>query len=118
MLKCGASEVVGSFSMRSTAPARIVTVAPLLDRTCTVSLAAARDVARLEYELAHSDVEAVGARIQAGTATLKDQENARLAENQRYMALLDAGFQLDKTQMQLLKATGELQQWAMSGSQP
>jgi outer membrane protein TolC len=81
-------------------------------------LAAARDVARLEYELAHSDVEAVGARIQAGTATLKDQQNARLAENQRYMALLDAGFQLDKAQMQLLRATGELQQWAMSGSLP
>jgi outer membrane protein TolC len=81
-------------------------------------LAAAREVARLEYELAHSDVEAVGARIQAGTATLKDQESARLAENQRYVALLDAGFQLDKTQMQLLRATGELQQWAMSGSLP
>jgi outer membrane protein TolC len=74
-------------------------------------LAAARDVAQLEYELAQSDLETVGARLQVGTASLRDQENARLAVNDKYSAFLDASLELDKARLQLLKATGELESW-------
>lgn len=77
-------------------------------------LAAERDVARLEYQLARSDVDAVQAKIQAGTATLRDEANARLAESQKYSAYLDATYQLEHTQMQLLRSTGELEQWALA----
>jgi hypothetical protein len=54
------------------------------------------------------------ARIQAGTATLKDQEQARVREHETYITLLDAGFALDQAQMQLLRATGDLEHWAVA----
>jgi hypothetical protein len=69
----------------------------------------------LEYQLASTDVQAVQAKLESGGATVRDQENARLAENQRYAAFIDANFELDKALMQLLRATGEIESWAMSG---
>ncbi|MCU1287324.1 MAG: hypothetical protein JWO13_3674 [Acidobacteriales bacterium] len=78
-------------------------------------LAAARDVAQLEYQLAGSDVKTVQVRMESGGATVRDQENARLAEDQKYGAYLDTTFELDKALMQLLRATGEIEAWASSG---
>lgn len=78
-------------------------------------LAATYEVARLEHQLAQSDVEAVQARVDAGQASLKDRESARLAEQQKYMTMLDVGFELDKGRMQLLRSTGDLEQWALPG---
>jgi outer membrane protein TolC len=77
-------------------------------------LAEAKEVARLEHELAQSEVEAMQARIQAGTATLKDQEQARVREHETYITLLDAAFAVDQAQMQLLRATGDLEHWAVA----
>ncbi len=74
-------------------------------------LAAARDVANYDYQLAEADLQTVAARVQAGTATLRDQENARLAVNDKYTAFLDASLELDKVRLQLLRATGELENW-------
>ncbi|HEX7961627.1 MAG TPA: TolC family protein [Terriglobales bacterium] len=77
-------------------------------------LDAAKEVARLEYQLARADTETVTAHVEAGTATLRDQEQARLAENDKYSAVLDATYDLEKGQMQLLRATGEIENWALS----
>jgi outer membrane protein TolC len=77
-------------------------------------LAAAREVARLEYQLARADVDTVQTKIQAGTATLRDEANARLAEGQKYAAYLDASYLLEQAQMQLLRSTGELEKWALA----
>ena len=77
-------------------------------------LAAAREVARLEYQLARADVDAVQAKVQGGTATLRDEANARLAEGQKYTAFLDASYLVEHAQMQLLRSTGELEQWALA----
>ena len=41
-------------------------------------LAAARDVAKLEWEVAQGDLEAVKARVETGNANTRDQQNARL----------------------------------------
>lgn len=76
-------------------------------------LAAAKEVARLEYQIASADAQAVQARVEAGAATIRDQENARLLEQQRYAAYMDASFELDKAQLQLLRSTGELEKWAL-----
>jgi outer membrane protein len=78
-------------------------------------LAAAHEVARLEYQLAQADMEAVQARVDTGAASVKDQETARLTEQQRYMAMLDVGFELDKARLQLLRSLGELEKWALPG---
>lgn len=76
-------------------------------------LAAARDVAQLEHELAQADIEAARARIESGQASLKDEQNARVAEHQRYTAYLNSTFELDKSQVQLLRQTGGLESWAV-----
>lgn len=76
-------------------------------------LAAAREVARLEHDLARSDVEAVQARMEAGTASLREQEQARQAEAERYSRFLDADFALAKAQLELMKLTGDLEGWAL-----
>jgi len=70
-------------------------------------------VTKLEHQLARGDVETVAARVEAGTASFKDQEAARIAEDEKYMNFLNASFILDQTQMQLLKATGDLESWAL-----
>jgi outer membrane protein TolC len=76
-------------------------------------LAAARDVAQLEHQLAQSDIEATHARIESGVAGLKDEQNARVAEHQSYTAYLHSSFELDKAQVQLLRQIGQLEDWAL-----
>jgi len=77
-------------------------------------LAAAQEVARLEYQLARANVDTVQTKVQTGTATLRDESDARLAEGQKYSAYLDASYQLEQAQMQLLRSTGELEKWALA----
>ena len=77
-------------------------------------LAAAREVAQLEYELARADTSTAEARMQAGNATLGDLATARVVEEQKFDVVLDANFELQKSQLQLLKATGGLENWALA----
>jgi outer membrane protein len=84
-----------------------------LQRT-VAQLSAGRDVAKLEYELAQNTTQAMQARVDAGQATLRDQQQTQLDENDKYSALLDATYELEKAQMQLLKQTGDLEKWALS----
>jgi outer membrane protein TolC len=77
--------------------------------------AAAKEVARLEYELAHADTEAAQARVQSGNASVKDQEAAFVSEQESFLALLQATFDLDRAEMQLLRQTDQIQQWALGG---
>jgi len=78
-------------------------------------LAAAQDVAKLEYELAKSDLSAFEIRLDAGTATLHDADQARTQAQERYNALQDANFQLERARILLLRATGDLASWAGVG---
>ncbi|HZU44570.1 MAG TPA: TolC family protein, partial [Terriglobales bacterium] len=78
-------------------------------------LSAARDVAQLEYELAQANVEAANTKVQSGTGTLKEQATAQAQANDKFAALLDSSFELDKAQLQLLRQTNELDAWALSG---
>jgi outer membrane protein TolC len=76
-------------------------------------LQAARDVAELESELAEKNVEAVQTRMDAGTATLHDLDDARSQASERSIALEDVIFELERSQVALLRATGDLEKWAM-----
>jgi len=76
-------------------------------------LEAARDVAELESELAAKDVEAVQTRMDAGTATLHDLDDARSQASERSITLEDIIFELERSQVALLRATGDLEKWAM-----
>lgn len=74
-------------------------------------LAAAQQVADLEYQIAQSNFDATKVRLDAGTATLHDSEDARVQSVARYEALQNANFELERTHIALLRATGELENW-------
>jgi outer membrane protein len=74
-------------------------------------LSAAREVADLEYQIAKSNLDAVEIKVDSGTATLHDEDDARNLANERYNTLEDATFELERTQITLLRATGELRSW-------
>ena len=74
-------------------------------------LAAARDVADLQYQVAKSNLEAIEIKVDSGTATLHDEDDARNQANEQYNTLEDATFELERAQITLLRATGELSSW-------
>lgn len=76
-------------------------------------LSAARDVAKLEWEVSQGDLDAVNARMSTGEANTRDQQNAQLDMNDKYAAYLDAEFELSRAELQLLRLTGDLEAWAM-----
>lgn len=78
---------------------------------------AARDVAKLEHQLAQADLETMQERIQSGGATLKEEEIARITEHERYAAYLNSSVDLDKAQIQILRQIGQLESWAL-GARP
>ena len=69
---------------------------------------AAREVAQLELEVARENSTVSLARYQEGRISARELEQARLEESSRWSALLDAGFELDRTRLELLKTTGEI----------
>ncbi len=78
-------------------------------------LQAAVDVAQLEYQLAQSELEATESRLQSQLGTLREEQDARSKTEQTYDALLDATLALEKAKIQLLRNTGDLEQWALAG---
>jgi outer membrane protein TolC len=83
-----------------------------LQRSVT-QMQAARDVAELEYEIAQKNVEAVQTRMDSATATLHDLDNARTQASERFVALQDVTFELERSQVTLLRSTGDLETWAL-----
>jgi outer membrane protein TolC len=76
-------------------------------------LSAARDVAKLEWEVSQGDLESVKARLSTGELNTRDEQNAELEVDDKNAAYLDAEFELDRAELQLLRITGELQKWAL-----
>ena len=76
-------------------------------------LSAARDVAKLEWEVSQGDLEGVKGRIQTGQANIRDEQNAGLDSDDKHAGYLDAEFELSRAVLQLLRLTGQLENWAM-----
>ena len=83
-----------------------------LQRTAE-QLEAARDVAQLEYQLAQSALEAAQTRIDAKTGTLHELADARVQAAERYLLFQDADFEYQRARLNLLRATGDLEKWAL-----
>jgi outer membrane protein TolC len=69
---------------------------------------AAKEVARLELQLAQQDVTVTQSQFEEGKINLREVERARLQENERWMAYLDANFQRQQAQLDLLQTAGQL----------
>ena len=78
-------------------------------------LSAAQQVVDLEYQIAKSNLDALQVRVDAGSATLHDLDDASNQINERYDALQDANFELQRARISLLRATGELEAWVGVG---
>jgi outer membrane protein len=69
---------------------------------------AAKEVARLELQLAQQNLAVLQAQFAEGKLNLREVERARLDENKKWMAYLDANFQRQQAQLDLLKTAGQL----------
>lgn len=70
---------------------------------------AAKEVARLELELAQQNLAVLQSQFGEGKANLRDVERARLEESEKWMAYLDANFQRQQAQLELLRIAGQLE---------
>jgi outer membrane protein TolC len=77
-------------------------------------MAAAKEVADLEYQVAQSNLESLKIRLDSGSAAWHDVQDASEQVNERYNTLQDANFELERAQITLLRATGELENWVAS----
>ncbi len=73
---------------------------------------AAQQVVDLEYQIAKSNLDALHVRVDNGSATLHDLDDANNQAYERYDALQDANFELQRARITLLRVTGELEAWA------
>lgn len=74
---------------------------------------AAHDVAELEYEIAQKNIEAIETKMKSAGANLHDLDNARTQSSEKLIALQDVNLELERTQIALLRATGDLEAWAL-----
>ncbi len=69
---------------------------------------ALREVARLELQLAQESVRVLQAQFEEGRAGLRELERARVEENEKWMQYVDAKFQQQRAQLELLHSTGQI----------
>lgn len=84
----------------------------------TTELAAKADVAQLQQQLAEQQLEAIRVQLEPGAATAngpprtpKDQANAEIDESAKVVDLLNARFDLEQAQVELLRQQGLLDGW-------
>jgi outer membrane protein TolC len=88
-------------------------------------LAAQKDVAHLQSELAQSQLDAILTQLNSpGTApgatplTPREEQQARIEERRRAEDLLDADFEMIKAELGLLRATGQIETWCEAAVHP
>jgi outer membrane protein len=70
--------------------------------------AQAAEVARLDLDVAREQVSVNLALFQEGRVTMRQVEEARMLENQKWIALYDSQYALEKARWNVLRLTGEL----------
>ena len=68
----------------------------------------AREVARLELQLAQENLRILQAQFQEQRVSLRDLEKARLEESEKWMGFLEANYQRQRAELELLRNTGQL----------
>ncbi len=82
-------------------------------RRSVTQMQAAQDVAELEYEIAQKNIAVVRTRMENSTANLHDLEDALTQTSEKFIALQDVTFELQRSQVALMRATGGLESWAL-----
>jgi outer membrane protein TolC len=85
--------------------------------THTIELAQAQaDVAELEQQRAQEELKVLELQLATPNATPvpmtpKDEQNARISEREKYLAVIDATFQRHQAEISLLRQMGHLEDW-------
>ena len=93
-------------------------------RHVTAELAARTEVAVLDQQLAQQQLAVMEVQLTSGTGnpsgppmTPKDEQLSRIAERDKFLAVLDAEFQVRQAQINLMRQTGELESWLKAAAQ-
>jgi outer membrane protein TolC len=66
------------------------------------------DISRLDLEVAREQLSVTLAQMQEGRATMRQVEEARILENQKWIAFYDAQYSVEKARWNVLRLTGDL----------
>ena len=87
-------------------------------QNATTELAARAEVASLDQQLAQQQLAVLEVQLKAGTGnpsgppmTPKDEQLSRIAEREKFLAVLNASFQMRQSQISLMRQTGDLEPW-------
>jgi outer membrane protein TolC len=93
-------------------------------RHTAAELSARTEIATLDQQLARQQLDIMLVQLKAGTGNLagpqmtpKDEQTARIAEREKFVAMLNANFEAQQAAIGLLRATGELEAWIAAASQ-
>jgi outer membrane protein TolC len=82
-----------------------------------LELSARAEIARLDQLFAQQQLEVIAIQLNAPAATPttpKEEQNAHISEREKYLTLLDARYQAQQAQINLLRQTGGLESWLRS----
>jgi outer membrane protein TolC len=92
-------------------------------RHTAAELAARAEVADLDQQLAQQQLDVLLVQLKSGTGNLsgpqmspKDEQNFRIAERDKFLAVLNAKFQAAQAQIDLLRHSGDLESWIASAA--
>jgi outer membrane protein TolC len=90
-------------------------------RHSVTELQSQAEVAGLEQQLAEQQLDVLQQQLKSGNPdgpqmTPSDEQNARISEREKYLGVLDAGYQLRQAKIHLLRQTGQLIPWLKSAA--
>ena len=87
-------------------------------RHTAAELAARAEIAALDQQLARQQLDILVLQSKVGTGNLsgpqmtpKDEQTSRIAEREKFIAVLNANFEAQQAQINVMRATGELDSW-------
>jgi outer membrane protein TolC len=87
-------------------------------RHTAAELSARAEIASLDQQLAQQQLEVLLVQLKAGSGNLsgpqmspKDEQTARIAEREKFVAVLNSNFEARQAAISLMRAAGELETW-------
>jgi outer membrane protein TolC len=87
-------------------------------RHTAAELSTRAEIASLDQQLAQQQLDVLLIQLKAGSGNLsapqmtpKDEQTARIAEREKFVAVLNANFEAQQAEINLLRSTGELEAW-------
>jgi outer membrane protein TolC len=87
-------------------------------RHTAAELSTRAEIATLDQQLAQQQLDVLLVQLKAGSGNLsgpqmtpKDEQTARIAEREKFVALLNANFEAQQAEINLMRAAGDLESW-------